>query len=81
MRRPRLYLQRVGLVGGDPIADVLDAVLRQNVRSVEGLGESGPHPAARSRPCVLSYGIDGPPDDLPLVILQRQWPLNEPRGP
>src|SRR5918996_1052731 len=64
-----LYLHVVRLVVVTPVANVLDALLGQDVRGVEGLRQSRPHPAPGRRAGELPDGVNSAADYGPLVRL------------
>ena len=66
--RPVRGLQRHRLVVEHPVADVLDARLRQVIERVEGLRQPGPEPAARPFAGEFLDHVHGAHDDGALVV-------------
>ena len=71
-----LDLKRVGLVVVAPVADVLNALLGQDVRGVEGFRQSRPHPASGSDAAELPDGVYRAADGFPLVGFPVDDPLD-----
>ena len=61
------YLQLVRLIVVDPVCDVFDALLSEDIGRVESLGEARPHPAAGRAAAELSDDLDGLADGSPFV--------------
>ena len=72
----RLHLHGIGLIVVAPVCHVLDALFGQYVGGIEGLSQSGAHPAPGRRAGELRDGVDSPPDGVPFVGFLVDHPLD-----
>ena len=76
----RRRLDLVGLIVVDPVGDVLDALLGEEVERLPRLGEAGPEPAAGRLAGEVAQELDGLPDGRALIGQEVHRALHDAMG-